>query len=141
MPDPKPAPTVSHHVALAAAIRAQIASLQANLADEEAALIALGAGRYTDGHDNDCTVVAARDAGLPGVEYSALPAEAEDRARAIAGDHFVKLFERRVVHLCRDGFLHLCEALLTPARAREAQQLCAEPTKGTPAKKAYIIWK
>lgn len=103
-------------------------------------LIALGAGRYCDPENHVATVVAAVMATM-GQDGFRLPNDGEERARALAGDDFLTLFQRIVRYEPREDFKGLVKGRLTPKRAEDMIALCIVPGQLGGGRRAYVRWR
>ncbi len=138
-----PAATPETLVATLFDLNSQLLKLTAQMDEAKAALIANGKGKYGDGSGRELTVIEATE-GTPGtlvISYVLDSEEAEAKARALAGDKFRDIFNRREVFTPCEGFEHVVPKLLTPAKSRDLLTLCkSEKTTGaTSPKKGYIL--
>lgn len=122
--------------AIAVRLKAKDAELQA--VNEK--LIALGAGRYCDTENHVATVVGAVPATM-GADDFRLPKDGEALARELAGDNFLKLFQRKVSFSPRDDFRGLVLGRLTPKKAEELIALCIIPGQMQGGRRAYVRWR
>lgn len=128
-------------VALVADHDCRLKALDAEMAAIEAALIALGSGRYRDEAAHTCTVVAGLEPTMSDDRFELKDAEAEARARELAGDFWGKLFDRHVYWTPCDGFGAVAPKILTPAKARDIVALTLIPGQLGGGRRAYVRWK
>ena len=133
-------PILDERVARGNALRAEIAERLEELHRIEQELVTRGPGQYQDGEGHTCTAVAATPAGTGPESYMLRDGE-EVNAKAIAGDCFPELFERKVTYIPKPGLPDRADALLTPAKKRDLLALCLVPGKAKAAKAGYVIWK
>jgi len=138
---PTPEPTATELlIDRAFARRAQIAALEIEQAQDEAAILVLGKGRHSGANPaNRVTVVAATPAGTGAISYG-LPADGEAKARELAGEEWKALFDRQVIYSPCEAFDVVAGKILTPAKARDLVALCLVPGKASNGKKSYILW-
>ena len=119
---------------------AAVKDVSAKLETVKEQLIELGPGLYADPEGHTCRVAAGIDAALAPDTFHLAETE-EANARKLAGDHFLKLFTRKVVHECKAGFDAIADALLTPAKARALVALCIVPGQLCGGRKPALRWK
>src|SRR5262245_18878461 len=111
--------------------------LAAQIAAQEQALIAIGAGTYvsTDGQSK-LQVIGAVEGKAGEVSYG--PPATVDLARKFAGDAFGKLFTRTEVFTPCEGFALIVPKLVTPAKAAKLLVLFEVTGKATSGKRAHV---
>lgn len=118
----------------------ELKALNEKLEAIKAELIALGAGLYGDELGQTVRVQAGVPAKMSPDTFL-LPDGAEEQARKLCGDHFLKLFSRRVIHEPKNGFDGIADALLTPAKARDLVAICIVPGKLSGGRALSVRWK
>ena len=115
--------------------RRDLLAAERDIAELEATLIVRGAGKHTgNGDGHECTVVAA---GQPGVKYAPVTGDDADAAKAICGDSWSELFERKVTLEPRKGFEDRADAVLNAAPKAKLFALIGKPTS---ARKPYVLY-
>lgn len=103
-------------------------------------LIALGAGRYTDGDGHIAQVIAEVPSSLGADSHALQSKEDEEAAREIAGDVFKKLFDRVLFYRPCSGYAELAPKILTPAKANRLLGLTHVPGRPISGKRAHVRW-
>lgn len=142
-----PAATPESLAATLIELQKQIGPLVANYLGVESQLLKLHEGELIVG-ETKLNIVAARGGTAGKIEISyALNPENAEQAKALAGEHFDKLFKRVVSFVPVEGFEPVTNALLVGAKnqplktAKELITLCRVETKlkGSSGSSAYII--
>jgi hypothetical protein len=111
----------SELVARAHALRANVARLEADLAEVEALLIAEGPGRYVTADGSQCVTVVAQSVGS--VSYKLADADLE-KAKEIAGDAFSTVFDRKVSFVPCKAFAEVVIKVVAKPVAKKLLALC-----------------
>lgn len=118
----------------------EIAELEKLQAADVAEILKLGAGKHSASEEGVQLQVVGASLGSSGKTSYELADDDEKRARELAGEKFLTLFDRKVVYSPIQGFADVVPTHLTPAKSRDLLELCRRTSRGSIGRSAYIIW-
>lgn len=149
-PAPTSSPLVGDGLKLLAeisSIEAEKAAVQQRLAEKNKELAAIaeqlvdqGPGRYQDEAGRVAIVVSGTGATMAPDTFTLRSAEDEEKLRKVAGPNFRKLCDRVEYYVPKGGFAAIAEAVLTPAKARDAIALCLIPGQLQGGRASHVRW-